>query len=270
MPMRLDEPTPDELVLHTDRNRLFVALGLALAVIGVLILLSIARVTTLSCARSGADAGLCRVRESTVWGAGTSALVPLRWLRGAHVERLAAGWTVGHLVLHVEDGFGPYPFTWHASPAEADAHAARINAFVGDLEAPRLALVADNRAVTWPVAFAFAGLGGLFVVHGGRRLTVRFDRAGRSATARRQGLFGTRVMTVPFEGIARFEVAGLSRDCTMYLVPHAGMPVPLTLSTDWEAMIGPRALTTRRRETAERLARFCAPEAERGEPAERG
>jgi hypothetical protein len=256
--MRLDTPSSDELVLTTERNRLFVAFGVALAAIGVLILLTIARVTTLSCARSGPESGLCRVTQSAVWGAGTSALVPLRWLRGAHVERVGAGVHVGHLMLHVDDGFGAYPFTWHVFPGEADAHAARINAFVADLEAPAIAVVTDNRAVTWPAALAFAGLGALFVVHGARKLTVRFDRAEGAATVQRRGLFGTMRATVPFGAIARFEVAGIAKDCTMYLVPHAGAPLPLTLSTDWEAMIGPRALTLRRRETAERLTGFCA------------
>ena len=65
---------------------------------------------------------------------------------------------------------------------------------------------------------------------------------------------------MPFDEITHFEVAGIAKDCNMYLHRRSGRPVPLSLSTDWEAMVGPRRLTVVRQGTADRLRAFCGAE----------
>lgn len=260
--MRVETPDSGQLTLTTERNRLFMAFGVVLAAIGLAILLLIARVTTFTCHRTGPEAGQCRVQQATVWGAGTSALVPVRWLEGAHTEAHATPvWTFYHLVLHVRDGWGPYPFTWHATAGEAQAHAARINHFINDLDDATMVVTTDNRPLTWPVSGLFLGLGALFLRHGSQRLHVSFHRGDRLAHVRRQGLFRTQTTAVPFDDIAGFEVAGVSKDCNMYVLRRSGRPVALSLSTDWEAMVGPRRISEIRRHTAARLEAFCGPDA---------
>jgi hypothetical protein len=258
--MHVDEPTPDLLTLDTGRNRLFMAFGAVLVAIGLLVLITMAKVTTLTVHRTGPEAGLCRVRETVLWHTHTSALVPLRWLEGAHVEPELSpfGWTFYKLVLHVDDGFGGYPLTWHAFRSEAEAHAGRINSFVKDLEDDAMVVTADNRPLTWPAAALFLGLGALFLLHGAQRLHVSFHRGDRLARIRRKGLFRTQTIAVPFEEIAGFEVAGVSKDCNMYMKRRSGRPVALSLSTDWEAMVGPRRISEIRRRTADQLHAFCA------------
>lgn len=261
--MRVDAPTPDELTLTTERNRLFMSLGLVLAALGLVIGLTMGVVSTFTCHRSGPEAGLCRVRVSSPLKWGTTAILPVRWLEGARVVAHPipfVGLTAYQLVLSVDDGFGPYPFTWHATHAEARAHATRINAFVEDLEDPGLTLTTDHRPIAWPVAAGFMALGALFLASGAQRLQVVFHRGDQLARVRRRGLVGGMAIDVPFDDIAGFEVAGVRKDCNMFLLRRTGRPVAISLSTDWEAMAGPRAIQAIRRQTAVRAEAFLAAE----------
>ena len=127
--MRMHASSPDQLTLMAGRNWLFMLLGVALALVGLAIGVTMARVTTFSADRAGPQAGLVRLQQATIVKAGTSALLPVRWLEGASVSPVPTvfGPTVYRLVLDVDDGYGPYPLTWHADRQEAHAHAERIN-----------------------------------------------------------------------------------------------------------------------------------------------
>lgn len=259
--MRIHAPSTDQLTLSTGRNRLFMVLGLVLMALGLVIGLTMARVTTFSADRTGPQAGLVRVHQSTLLRSGTSALLPVRWLEGARVvpTDTPLGWTWYRLVLAVDDGFGPYPLTWHWDRAEAQRHADRVNGFVGDLEDERFVLRTDYRPLMWAIAAGFLALGGIFLGAGGQALEAVFDRAGRTVTVRRRGLWGSRAVSVPFEAVAGFEVAGVSKDCHLFLLRHGDRPLSLSLSTDWEAMAGPRAIQAIRRRTAAQAEAFCRP-----------
>jgi hypothetical protein len=257
--MRIEVPTPDHLTLTTERNRLLMGLGLLLAAIGLLLGLQLARVTTFSAHRTGPQAGLVRLQQATALKAGTSALLPVRWLDGAQVatHRTPIGWDVYRLVLNVDDGFGPYPLTWHLDQAEARAHAARINHFVGDLEDPSFLLRTDHRLAVWSVAGAVMALGGLFLAAGAQWQQVSFSGLTRTVTIHRRGLWRRgRPVTILFDAVSGFEVAGVSKDSNLFLLRRDGAPLAISLSTDWEAMGGPKRVQAIRRRTAERAEAF--------------
>ena len=265
--MRIHAPSADQLTFSIGRNWLFMALGVALMVVGLAIGLTMARITTFTADRTGPQAGLVRLQQATALKAGTSALLPVRWLDGASVAPwpTPVGWTFYRLVLAVDDGYGPYPLTWHVDRAEAQAHADRVNGFVADMEDERLLLTTDHRALVWAVAGAFAALGGLFLAAGAQTLEVDFRRATRTITLRRRGIWRRRSVTVPFEAVAGFEVGGVAKDCHLFLLRHGDRPLSMSLSTDWEAMGGPRRVRAIRRRTAERAEAFCRVEERPGE-----
>lgn len=259
--MRIDAPTPDHLTLTTERNRLLMGLGLLLALVGLIFGLQLARVTTFSAHRTGPQAGLVRLQQATALRAGTSALLPVRWLDGARVAThpTPLGRDVYRLVLSVDDGFGPYPLTWHLDPAEAQAHAARINHFVGDLEDPSFLLRTDHRLAVWSVAGVLMALGGLFLAAGAQWQRVDFALATRTVTIHRRGLWRrSRPVTIPFDEVTGFSVAGVSKDSNLFLLRRDGAPLAISLSTDREAMGGPKRVQALRRRTAERAEAFLA------------
>lgn len=259
--MLIDVPSPDQLTLTSERNRLLIVLGALLMVLGLVLGLTFARVTTFTAHRTGPQAGLVRLHQATALRSGTSALLPVRWLDGAQVatRHTPFGRPLYQLVLSVDDGFGPYPLTWYLQRAEAQAHADRINHFVGDLEDPNFALATDNRLAVWAAAGAFVALGALFVAAGAQWQQVSFAGGSRTVTIRRRGLWGrTRAVVIPFDEVSGFEVAGVSRDSNLFLLRHGASPLAISLSTDYEAMGGPRRVQARRRITAAQAEAFVA------------
>jgi hypothetical protein len=78
-------------------------------------------------------------------------------------------------------------------------------------------------------------------------------------TIHRRGLWRRgRPVTIPFDAVSGFEVAGVAKDSNLFLLRRDGAPLATSLSTDWEAMGGPRRVQAIRRRTAERAEAFLS------------
>lgn len=258
--MKVSQNTQGQLVLETRPNWLMVLLSTILIALGAYIAVFPGKETVLDCERKG-TVGDCAIIENQTYGRRLVVRIPMRLIQGAQATpaAISKSYRFSRLELLVNDGKGPFPFTWYGSHEAATAAALRIREYLADPHEVFLKLSVDRRPFFFAVGGVLLAMGLAMLGFGAQSLRSTFSPGDGTVTVRRLSWRGLKAATYPFAAIADLHVGGIRQDCNLFLKLESGQLVALSTSADMEAMVGPRRIRAIREGTAERVRAFIVP-----------
>lgn len=202
--MKVIESTPDSLVLLL-RPWLLWFFSSAIALMGMVVMLTLAQVSLLVCDRTEGE-GLCELTQSTLLRT-TTTFVPIDQLRGARVEYSTLPGHPSNVVwLVVDTQTVPLKLFVTVNRQDQQAIALQIQHFLYDPDQPFLRIVNDNRWFAYALGGIFVASGGLVSLLFGKVVCCRFQRSSGQLILERQGLLSRSVQHYPLEAIAAVDL----------------------------------------------------------------
>ena len=229
--MNIKMPSATQLILKNRIIFLWV-FGFVMITFGVVMLFMLGGKTTITCSRSGKQAGKCQIISSSLLTSRTTQLA-LKDLQGAELDvSSTSNGDTYRVVLLTTQGKMPFTSYYSSSSGIKQRVVEEVNAFLQNPAAKSLLTTQDEGTLSFIIALFMAGFGILMIFFFGRPTTYDFNKASGLLTVTHTSLFNVSQQEYPLHDIKGVTIdtsySGRSGTYRVVLLMAGGNRLPMT------------------------------------------